>query len=96
MTGARCAYRPAETVRWDVVEGYVSREAAVEKYGVVLKDDLTLDANGLSLVALSPNVSYGFTPAQQASGRLGGTRSTLTMSLSGARATWASDGKAAS
>src|SRR5439155_8363788 len=37
----------------------------------------------------SPNVTYGFTPAQQASGRLGGTRSTLTMSLSGARATWA-------
>ena len=45
--------------------------------------------NFFSLVALSPNVTYGFTPAQQASGRLGGTRSTLTMSLSGARATWA-------
>ena len=29
----------------------------------------------------------GFLPAQQASGRLGGTRSTLTISLSGARAT---------
>jgi hypothetical protein len=41
-----------------------------------------------SLVALSPNVTYGFTPAQQASGRLGGTRSTITMALSGARATW--------
>jgi hypothetical protein len=41
-----------------------------------------------SLVALSPNVSFGFTPAQQASGRLGGSRSTLTVSLSGARATW--------
>ncbi len=45
--------------------------------------------NFFSLVALSPNVTYGFTPAQQASGRLGGTRSTLTMALSGARATWA-------
>src|ERR1041385_4016174 len=45
--------------------------------------------NFFSLVALSPNVTYGFTPAQQASGRLGGTRSSLTMSLSGARATWA-------
>jgi hypothetical protein len=45
--------------------------------------------NFFSLVALSPNVNYGFTPAQQASSRLGGTRSTLTMSLSGARATWA-------
>src|SRR5215472_13254612 len=44
--------------------------------------------NFFSLVALSPNVTYGFTPAQQASSRLGGSRSTLTMSLSGARATW--------
>jgi Carboxypeptidase regulatory-like domain len=41
-----------------------------------------------SLVALSPNVTFGFTPAQQASSRLGGSRSTLTMALSGARATW--------
>src|SRR5216684_2954596 len=45
--------------------------------------------NFFSLVALAPNVTFGFLPAQQASGRLGGTRSTLTMSLSGARATWA-------
>ena len=45
--------------------------------------------NFFSLVALSPNVNFGFTPAQQASSRLGGSRSTLTMSLSGARATWA-------
>jgi hypothetical protein len=52
--------------------------------------DLPLNGrNFFSLIALSPNVTYGFTPAQQASGRLGGTRSTLTMSLSGARATWA-------
>ena len=51
--------------------------------------DLPLNGrNFFSLVALSPNVTYGFTPAQQASGRLGGSRSTLTMSLSGARATW--------
>src|SRR5882724_10346731 len=42
-----------------------------------------------SLVALAPNVTFGFLPAQQASGRLGGSRSTLTISLSGARATWA-------
>src|SRR6266849_5549054 len=52
--------------------------------------DLPLNGrNFFQLVALSPMVTYGFTPAQQASGRLGGTRSTLTMSLSGARATWA-------
>ena len=31
-------------MRWDVVEGYVSRPAAAEKYGVVLKDDLSIDA----------------------------------------------------
>ncbi len=44
--------------------------------------------NFFSLVALSPSVTFGFTPAAQAAGREGGTRSTLTMSLSGARATW--------
>ena len=37
--------------------------------------DLPLNGrNFFSLVALSPNVTYGFTPAQQAAGRLGGTR----------------------
>src|SRR6266851_2054621 len=45
--------------------------------------------NFFSLVALAPNVTFGFTPAQQASGRLGGSRAGVTMSLSGARATWA-------
>jgi N-methylhydantoinase B len=35
--------REAELVCWDVVEGYVSRGAAEEKYGVMLKDDLSLD-----------------------------------------------------
>ena len=44
--------------------------------------------NFFSLVALSPNVTYGFAPAAQANNRQGGTRSALTMSLSGARATW--------
>ncbi len=44
--------------------------------------------NFFSLVALSPNVNYGFAPAAQAANRLGGTRSNLTISLSGSRATW--------
>lgn len=44
--------------------------------------------NFWSLAALSANTSYGFTPAQQASSRLGGLRSTLTIAMTGARATW--------
>ncbi len=44
--------------------------------------------NFFSLVALSPNVTYGFTPAAQAGGRLGGSRSSLTIALSGSRSTW--------
>jgi hypothetical protein len=51
--------------------------------------DLPLNGRSFfSLVALSPNVTYGFVPAAQASGRLGGSRGALTMSLTGARATW--------
>ena len=61
--------------------------------GTVIEQQRIIDLplNGRSffgLVALSPNVTYGFTPAQQASSRLGGSRSTLTIAMSGARATW--------
>jgi len=35
--------RDPEKVRWDVIEGYVSREAAEREYGVVLKEDLSID-----------------------------------------------------
>ena len=44
--------------------------------------------NFWSLAALSANTAYGFTAAQQASSRLGGLRSTLTIAMTGARATW--------
>ncbi len=51
--------------------------------------DLPLNGrNFFSLVALSPNVTYGFTAAAQAAGREGGSRAAVTMSLAGGRATW--------
>ncbi len=61
--------------------------------GTVIEQEkiVELPLNGrsfFSLVALSPNVNFGFAPAAQAAGRLGGTRANLTISLSGARATW--------
>ncbi|MGA3236104.1 MAG: carboxypeptidase-like regulatory domain-containing protein, partial [Bryobacteraceae bacterium] len=51
--------------------------------------DLPLNGrNFWQLVELSPNVTYGFTPAAQAAGREAGTRGALTMAMSGARSTW--------
>jgi hypothetical protein len=44
--------------------------------------------NFFSLVALSTNVTYGFTPAAQAGGRLGGSRGNLTIATTGSRSTW--------
>ena len=35
--------RDPERVRWDVTEDLVSRQAARERYGVVLRDDISLD-----------------------------------------------------
>ena len=35
--------RDAERVRWDVIEEFVSRESARKDYGVVLRDDLSVD-----------------------------------------------------
>ncbi|MDZ4799741.1 MAG: TonB-dependent receptor [Bryobacteraceae bacterium] len=51
--------------------------------------DLPLNGrNFLSLVALSPNVTFGFAAAGQIGGRQGGSRGDLTMSIAGSRATW--------
>jgi N-methylhydantoinase B len=36
--------RDPESVRWDVLEEFVSESAAREQYGVVLRDDLSVDA----------------------------------------------------
>jgi Carboxypeptidase regulatory-like domain/TonB-dependent Receptor Plug Domain/TonB dependent receptor len=44
--------------------------------------------NFLQLVALSPNVTFGFTAAAQAAGRQGGTRADQNISLAGLRGTW--------
>jgi N-methylhydantoinase B len=35
--------RDPERVRWDVLEEFVSREAARDLYGVALRDDLSVD-----------------------------------------------------
>ncbi|MBI4909030.1 MAG: TonB-dependent receptor [Acidobacteria bacterium] len=51
--------------------------------------DLPLNGrNFFSLVALSPNVTYGFAQAAQAAGRQGGSRAGLTISMAGARSAW--------
>src|SRR5579871_1475037 len=51
--------------------------------------DLPLNGRDFfQLVSLSPNVNYGFTAASIESSRQGGTRSQVTMSLSGTRQTW--------
>ncbi len=93
-----------ERVDFELVVGQATQTIEVGANAAVLATDnatvgtvieqrriVDLPLNGrsfFSLVALSPNVTYGFTPAQQASSRLGGSRSTLTIAMSGSRATW--------
>jgi len=61
--------------------------------GTVIEEQRIMDLplNGrsyFSLVGLSPNVTTGFTAAAQASGRLGGSRGSLTIAVTGGRSTW--------
>jgi N-methylhydantoinase B len=48
--------REPERVRWDVIEEFISHEAARDRYGVVLKDDLSIDAQATAALrkALAP------------------------------------------
>jgi hypothetical protein len=61
--------------------------------GTVIEEQRIMDLplNGrsyFSLVALSPNVSTGFVQPAQTSGRLGGSRGSLTIAVTGGRSTW--------
>jgi N-methylhydantoinase B len=49
--------RDPELVRQDVVRDYVSREAAAADYGVLLKDDLTIDAAATARLRRGTNAS---------------------------------------
>ncbi len=58
----------------------------VEQRGIT---DLPLNGRSfLSLVSLAPNVTSGFNQVGQASGRQGGTRNSVTISLAGGRSAW--------
>jgi Carboxypeptidase regulatory-like domain len=80
-----------QTVEVSGLAALLTTETATVGTVIEIKRITDLPLNGrnfFSLVALSPNVTFGFTSAAQASGREGGSRSSLTMSLSGGRATW--------
>ena len=45
--------RDPERVRQDVLDGYVTREAAERDYGVVLRDDLSIDEDATNRLRAS-------------------------------------------
>jgi len=81
----------SETIEVSASSQLLTTENATVGTVVEQKRITELPLNGrnfFSLVALSPNVTYGFNQAAQAAGRQGGTRSQLTMSVAGARSAW--------
>jgi hypothetical protein len=81
----------AETIMVSANAALLATENAT--VGTVIEEQRIMDLplNGrsyFSLVALSPNVTYGFVAPAQASGRLGGSRGSLTIAVTGGRTTW--------
>jgi hypothetical protein len=69
----------------------LTTESATVGTVIEQKSIVELPLNGrdfLQLVALSPSVTYGFAPPNQAVGRQGGTRATENIAIAGMRGTW--------
>src|SRR5712691_9759376 len=69
----------------------LTTESATVGTVIEQKSIVELPLNGrdfLQLVALSPNVTFGFQAPNQAVGRQGGTRATENIAISGMRGTW--------
>ena len=69
----------------------LTTESATVGTVIEQKSIVELPLNGrdfLQLVALSPSVTYGFAPPNQAVGRQGGTRAQENIAIAGMRGTW--------
>ena len=58
--------RDPQRVRWDVIEELVSREAARATYGVVLRDDLSIDEPATRMLREKLAVEKHAQPARSA------------------------------
>ncbi len=80
-----------QTVEVSGTTELLATESATVGTVIAQQQIVDLPLNGrqyLQLVALSPNVNTNFQPAGQVSGREGGLRSNVNISISGYRATW--------
>jgi hypothetical protein len=78
--------RDPELVRWDVIEQFVSRDAARADYGVVLKDDLALDraaTDALREKLRASRTTNGAAPHVVADGGASATHTDLTVFATG-------------